>query len=415
MKKLWVIGLGVILVAVVTLTLATGKTFTGQLDKLSAELAEDPRIRVVSSDKDSGWLSSSGEMTLAFTLDDQADLLVTSQWQASHRPGWVDYQGTTRLHVEEGEERLDLLDELGVEPLPFQGRADWSHASYLLELPALTMADPDFSIDFSGGQLEAGYEYESGRQTGQLQAAFLQLGGGEQDPSRLNLEDVLLSWDQQGTYPWISGDMKLNLARLHFNGPQGEVAFAEPQISQQMQMSEESFDLSLSLDTGEATSNGRSLGSAALSVRTDRFDGQASADLLEFFGQEADWESLDEEAMQPGLMAMNRLLEGSPALLLENFQVSLVTPVEMTQKAEGSVSFDGRNLPSRYLNRLSDGEIAEDDLMSRMRVELLFDKINPELLRLVGIPPFLQDESAEQQSVVWEGGELRMNGKLLPF
>jgi hypothetical protein len=180
-------------------------------------------------------------------------------------------------------------------------------------------------------------------------------------------------------------------------------------------MTEESFDLNLSLDTGEATSSGRSLGSAALSVRTDRFDGQASADLLEFFGQEADWESLDEEAMQPGLMAMNRLLEGSQALLLENFQVSLVTPIEITQQAEGSISFDGRNLPSQYLSRVSDGEIAEDDVMSRMRVELLFDKINPELLRLVGIPPFLQDESAEQQSVVWEGGELRMNGKRLPF
>lgn len=416
MKKLLMASLGVVLIALLALTLATGNTFTQQLDNITADLAKDPRVQVISSDKDSGWLSSRGETTLAYVLDARTNLLVTSQWQASHRPGWVSYQGSIQLSsVEEGQESLDLLDKLGVDPLPFHGRAGWKQASYILDLQALALADKDYSIEFSGGELKAGYEYATGHQTGRLEAASLKLGGGQFNPSQLTFEEVLLSWNQQGIYPWVSGDMHLNLNKLHFKGPQGEVTFDQPHLSQQLQITEQNFDLSLALDTGEVRSGDRKLGKAALALRTDSFDGQATADLLEFFSQEADWEGLSEEAMQPGLAAMNQLLQGSPALLLDHLQISLATPVELSQQAEGSIGFDGRNLPTEYLNRISSGEIAEDDLMSRVRVEFLFDKINPELLMLVGIPPFLQDESAAQQSLIWEAGELRLNGQRLPF
>jgi|GEM_PF-1831261 len=416
MKKLLIAGLAVVLVALLILTTATGKTFNQQLDNIATELAADPRVQVVASDQDTGWFSSQGELTLAFALDARVDLLITSEWQARHRPGWVSYQGTTQMQsTEAGEEKLNLLAELGIDPLPFHGRAGWKKASYILDLQALTLADEDFSIEFSGGQLEADYEYATGHQTGRLQADLLKLGGGHFNPSSLSFEELLLNWNQQGVYPWMAGDMHFNVDNLHFKGPQGEVSFAQPHLSQNLQITEQEFDLSLDFNTGDVRSAGRDLGKAALSLRTDKFDGQATADLLEFFSQEADWESLSEEAMQPGLAAMNQLLEGSPSILLDHLQVSLVTPLEINQKAEGSLRFDGRNLPSEYLNRLSSGEIAEDDFMSRVRLELLFDKINSELLMLVGIPPFLQDESAEQQSLVWEGGELRLNGQRLPF
>ena len=416
MKKLLIAGLAVILVALLMLTVATGNIFNQQLDKIAADLAQDPRVQVVASEQDAGWFNSQGELTLAFSLDARVDLLVTSQWQARHRPGWVSYQGSSQIQSDEaGGEKLNVLAELGIDPLPFHGRAGWKKASYILDLQALTLADDDLSIQFSGGQLEAGYEYATGHQTGRLQADLFKLGGGRFNPSSLSFEELLLNWNQQGVYPWVAGDMSFHVDRLHFKGPQGEVSFAQPYLSQNLEVTEQEFELSLDFNSGEVRSGGRDLGKAALSLQTDDFDGQATADLLEFFSQEADWESLSEEAMQPGLAAMNRLLEGSPGILLDHLEVSLVSPLEIKQKAEGSLRFDGQNLPTDYLNRLSSGEIAEDDLISRVRFELLFDKINPELLMLVGIPAFLQDESAEQQSLVWERGELRLNGQRLPF
>ncbi|SFC19479.1 protein of unknown function [Marinospirillum celere] len=417
MKKL----VGGVLVALVlgllVLSVVSGRSFTSQLDKMAEQAAKDPRVEILASDIQSGWLSSSGEMTLVFTLDARVDLLITSEWQASHRPGWVTFKGLTGLQSQDKEsgESLDLLAELGLDPLPFQGRADWNQASYRMDLDALAVADENFSIDFSGGQLEASYHYASSRQTGQLLAETLTLGGGQFTPSTLDFKDLLLQWEQEGSYPWISGNLNLALEEIYFTGPQGEVRFDRPQASQHLQLSEESFDLKLDMSTGEVSSAGRSLGSAAIGLSTQDFKGQPMAKLMEFFSEEADWENLDEEAMQPGIAAINELLEGSPAILLDHLQVKLITPFEINQKAEGSARFDGRNLPSSYLNRLTSGEISEEDFASRVRVELLFDKINPDLLLLVGIPPFLQDESADQQSLVWEAGEVRLNGKRLPF
>lgn len=416
MKKL--LGAGLILLALGALVLSvfSGRTFTSQMEQLAQEAAEDPRVQLVSSESQAGWLTSRGQMTLAYTLDPRTELLVTTDWQARHRPGWVTFTGEALLATESEEgEHLDLLAELGLEPLFFRGRADWRQASYQLDLEALAVADDHYSIELSGGYLEGDYDYASGRQTGRFTATDLILGGGHFTQSALDFQSLELKWKQEGSYPWVAGDLDLTAESIQFTGPQGEVLLDQPRLSQVLALSEAGFNLQLDVTTGEVSSAGRALGRAGLRVSTENFDGPAMAQLMEFFGEEADWENLDEEAMQPGMEAMNQLLEGSPALVLEALEIKLLTPFEISQKAEGSVRFDGRNLPSSYLNRLSSGEISDDEFASRVRLELLFDRINPDLLLLVGIPPFLQDESADQQRLVWEAGELRLNGQRLPF
>lgn len=416
MKKMLIAGLAVLVVASALLAQMTGSIFSQEVDKLSVQLEKDPRIQVLTQEQESGWFASQGKITVSFVLDSQHNLVVTNHWQARHRPGWVSYQGDTFLHSLDAEESsLDLLEGLGIESLPFSGRAGWRKASYQLELEAVSWMEKDLSVDFSGGQLDADYVYASGQQTGHLTADFLTLASGQFNPSKLRFDGLSLAWGQQGVYPWVSGEMHGSMEQLHFQGPQGELRFDQPSISQNLAMSEKAFDLRVDFDSGSVGSGDRSLGQLAFSLHTDRFNGQAMADLLTFFSEEADWEAVNEEAMQPALSAFNRLLEGSPGIVLEKLAVDLARPIEISQKAGGSLYFDGRNLPENYLNRVSSGELAEDDLMKRLSLELVFDQIDSELLMLIGIPAFLQDESKAQQQLTWEGGELRLNGQRLPF
>lgn len=415
MKK-WLISGVVLVLGGVAAIQFTGRIFTQEVDQFLVNLAKDPRMEVVALEQHSGWLRSEGEVTLAIDMDARQELIITNRWDARHRPGWVSYQGETQLaSQEEGQSPVDLLAAIGLEALPFTGRAGWRQANYQLQLQPLSLQEEGWSIEFSGGQLEADYVYSSGQQSGHLQADLIQLASGPFNPTQLTFDDLSLHWEQQGVYPWISGNLEAHLEKLSWQGPQGELQLIQPQGSQSLAFSEEAFALELGVDTGRVQTAGRDLGQLRLQVETQDFDGMAMADLLDFFGQQADWEALSEEAMQPGLKALNQLLKGSPGIQLKQLEVDLVAPIEVSQGAEGSLQFDGTNLPDDYLNRLSRGEIAEDDFIQRFKLELLVDQIDPDLLLLVGIPAFLQDESKAQQRITWQAGELRLNGQRLPF
>lgn len=416
MKKRLGVGLLLGVIVWVGASAYVGKTFINEMDAALEQAAEDPRVRLLTQEQEQGWLQSSGTLTWAYQLDLETELLITSHWQAAHRPAWVSFSGTTALLVnQDGEPQLDLLDHLDLQPIAFHGQAGLRKMTLQMPLQPLAVAEEHYHIEFSGGELQLDYAYASGKQVGKFTTDLLRLGGGQFDPSKLDLEGLQLNWSQQGVYPWVRGDLSLQLQRLFFSGAQGEVSFAQPWLKQTLNLDSEHFDLSLELTSGEVSSSGNELGQLDLAFSTDHFDGQAMADLVAFFGQEADWQALDEEAMQPALDSLNRLLEGSPALNLDQLDITLLTPFSISQKAQGSARFDGRHLPTDYLHRVARGEISEEDFAKRFRLELLFDQINPELLMLVGIPPFMLDSSAAKQSLVWEAGELRLNGERLPF
>jgi hypothetical protein len=85
--------------------------------------------------------------------------------------------------------------------------------------------------------------------------------------------------------------------------------------------------------------------------------------------------------------------------------------MELDQKVHGSLRFDGTNLPTDYLLQLSSAQLETEDFFSRVRLELVFDQINPILLLMIGIPTHLVDDPSQEQRLLLENGELRLNGQ----
>jgi len=414
MKKLLIIGL-VVLLAAAGASVMTGRVFQEQLANLEAEINKDPRFEAVSSNINKGLFSSSGSMTVSMYLENDQRLMIESPWQASHLPGWVNYQGQTLLTLEAGnDEVINLLDELGLDSLEYQGKAGWKKATFFMAIEPFVFEDEYAKLSMSGVDLSGSYHY-SGRQVGKLIAKNLTLVEKGYATTELAFQDLALSWDQNGSYPYVQGDANLKAGQIYFSSPQGKVELADTSLSQALVFNQQSFDYLMSLDLGQIKSQGENLGTGKFSLKTANLDGQAMAELLELVAANPSYEQIEEDTTQAIMKVLDKLLADSPSLALEEFKVDVQTPFTFEQEARGELSFDGTNLPINYLQQLGEGGVASDDLIGRTRLELNFNKIDPGLLMLVGIPPSMLDSEADEQKLVFEAGELKLNNQLLPF
>lgn len=416
MKKTLITGLLVVAVTLVGATIMTGRIFQGQVNNLTAEALKDPRLEVLDASVNEGMFSSSGNLAIAMQLEDGLRLIVESPWQASHLPLWVNFTGQTLVTLEtpEEDEVINLLDELGMEPLEYQGRADWKKATYQMAAQTLMFNDGYASIEIPSMTLLGDYHY-SGRQTGSLLAKQVTLIEKSYATTQLKLKDLALSWDQQASYPWVEGDAELKAEQVDFSSVQGKIQLIKPSLKQQLVYNQETFDYRLALDLGQVKNDTEGLGAGKLALKTESFNGQAVADLIAALAANPDLDQAKEQDLQAMMSAFDQLLSGSPALVLEEFHVNLESPFQLEQKATGKLSFDGNNLPLNYLLQLEEGRLTTDDPISRARLELNFSKLEPGLLMLVGIPLDLLDPDAEQQQLLFEANELKLNGQRIPF
>ncbi|MBE0505529.1 MAG: DUF945 family protein [Marinospirillum sp.] len=416
MKKfLWILLL-VLLVAGVAASITTGRMFHAELQKVTTESVRDPRIELVLNEVEEGLFSSSGQQTLAMNLDAETRLLIETRWQASHLPGWLNFNGDVNLKAEslQDGETIDLLQELGITPLTYVGKADWNKATYRLVLEPFNLQEAGVLLESSGLVHEGVYHY-TGQQVGQLRMDHLQARGQGYNTSNLDLAGLLMTFEQRVDYPWSKGQIELTFESLDFSGSQGNVQINKPLWQLQLDFTKKAFDLLMKLDLGEVTSDGKSLAAGRLTLRTKQLDGQAMADLLEQMDGQMGFDPLSESQNQALLATTDRLLASSPQLLLEQLEFSLKAPMEFDQKVHGSLSFDGTNLPTDYLLQLSLGQLGTEDFFSRVRLELVFDQINPILLLMLGIPPYMVDNPDQEQHLLLENGELRLNGQLMPL
>lgn len=414
MKKfLWILLL-VLVVAGVAASITTGRMFHTELQKVTTESVRDPRIELVLNEVEEGLFSSSGQQTLAMNLDAETRLLIEASWQASHLPGWLNFNGDVNLKAEslQDGETIDLLQELGITPLTYVGKADWNKATYRLVLEPFNLQEAGVLLESSGLVHEGVYHY-TGQQVGQLRMDSLSTRGQGYNTSNLDLTGLLMTFDQQVDYPWSKGQVELTVESLDFSGSQGNVLVSKPLWQMQLDFTQQAFDLLMKLDLGEVTSDGDPLATGRLTLRTQQLNGQAMADLLEQMDGQVGFEHLSESQNELLLATTDRLLAGSPQLLLEQLEISLKAPMELDQKVRGSLSFDGTNLPTDYLLQLSSAQLETEDFFSRVRLELVFDQINPILLLMMGIPTHMVDDPSQEQHLLLENGELRLNGQLM--
>ncbi|GLR63355.1 DUF945 family protein [Marinospirillum insulare] len=413
MKKLLIIGL-IVLLAAAGASVMTGRVFEEQLANFEAEMNKDPRLDAVSHSVDTGLFSSSGSMTVSMYLEDNQQLIIESPWQASYLPGWVNYQGETLVTLAAEGEVINLLEELDLGELKYQGKAGWKKATFSMAVQPFLFEDKYAKLDLSGLDLAATYHY-SGQQEGKLIAKNLILVEKNQQVTELAFKDLALTWDQQGSYPFVQGDAELKADEINFSSPQGVVNLAKSTWSQQLVFNEQNFDYSMSLDLGEIQSQGENLGTGKLSLKTANFNGQAMADLLELLATNPNYDQGEEATNQAVMAALDQLLGGSPAIELEELSLNIQMPFVLEQDAWGELSFDGTNLPVNYVQQLEIGRIDSDDALGRTRLELNFSKIEPGLLMLIGIPPSMLNSEADEQKLVFEAGVLELNGNPLPF
>lgn len=414
MKKfLWILLL-VLVVAGVAASITTGRMFHTELQKVTTESVRDPRIELVLNEVEEGLFSSSGQQTLAMNLDAETRLLIETSWQASHLPGWLNFNGDVNLKAEslQDGETIDLLQELGITPLTYVGKADWNKATYRLVLEPFNLQEAGVLLESSGLVHEGVYHY-TGQQVGQLRMDSLSTRGQGYNTSNLDLTGLLMTFDQQVDYPWSKGQVELTVESLDFSGSQGNVLVSKPLWQMQLDFTQQAFDLLMKLDLGEVTSDGDPLATGRLTLRTQQLNGQAMADLLEQMDGQVGFEHLSESQNELLLATTDRLLAGSPQLLLEQLEISLKAPMELDQKVRGSLSFDGTNLPTDYLLQLSSAQLETEDFFSRVRLELVFDQINPILLLMMGVPTHMVDDPSQEQHLLLENGELRLNGQLM--
>lgn len=416
MKKYFWIFLLVLVVAGVAASITTGKMFYTELQKVTAESVRDPRIELVLNQVDEGLFSSSGQQTLAMNLDAETRLLIETRWQAKHLPGWLNFSGDVHLKAEslQDGETIDLLQELGIAPMTYTGKADWNKATYRLVLEPFDLQEAGILLESSGLVHDGVYHY-TGQQVGQLRMDHLQARGQGYNTSHLNLTGLLMTFDQQVDYPWSKGQVKLTFESLDFTGSQGNLLITQPVWELQLDFTRQAFNLLTQLNLGDVTSEGEPLATGQLTLRTQQLDGQAMADLLEQMANHTDFDQLTETQNQQLLATTDRLLAGSPKLLLEQLNISLKAPMELDQKVQGSLSFDGTNLPTDYLLQLSSAQLDTADFFNRVRLELIFDQINPVLLMMIGLPPYMVEDPSQEQHLLLENGELKLNGQLIPL
>ncbi|SFX19864.1 DUF945 family protein [Marinospirillum alkaliphilum] len=413
MKKIGLIG-ALLLVLLIGASIMTGRLFDQQLHQMTEELLLDPRVELLGMQTEKGLFSSSGSQQLAMDLDGMAQLVIETRWQTRHFPGWLTYQGDVQLLMEGAGETFNVFEELGIQPPVYQGRADWRKATWQMSLAPFEFQDGSLVFQTTELQMQGVYYY-SGQQQASFSVAHMTLEDKGYQATRLDLHNLALKMDQSGSYPWVSGDLLMSLERAEFAGPQGQLLINNPSWSQQLHFDARAFDLALQLDLGEISALGQPLASGKLALKTRDVNGQAMADLLELMGRNPDLAQASEADLEQAMNALDRLLAGSPALLLERLDFSIKAPFVVDQKAVGELAFDGRNLPVSYLQQMGEGQLDPEDLFNRIRLELTFDQIHPGLLMMVGIPPFMVDPTQPEQKLVMENGEVRLNGQLLPF
>lgn len=415
MRKILIIGLLVIVGGAIGASFIAGREFNQQLHNLVVELEKDPRLEVVENTVNKSIFSSSGNMTVVMNLEDNQRLILENPWQASHLPGWVNYSGQTLVDLEVGDEAiLNLLEELGMDTLEYEGTVGWKKATFSMAVEAFLFNDGIASIEIPNISLTSDYYY-SGRQTGKLQAKQVTLIEKSYAATKLVFDDLILSWDIKGSSPWVEGDVELIANHVYFLSPQGEVELSKPSWSHQLVFNEQAFDYLMSLDLGKIKSQGNDLGIGKLTLKTEQFNGQAVANLIEVLTSSPSLEKTEEKDLQTVMDASDQLLSGSPAIVLEEFNLAVQTPFAFEQQATGKLSFDGSNLPLSYLLQLEEGSLDAEDPISRTRLELNFSKLDSGLLMMKGIPLHMLDPDADEQQLIFEAGELTLNGKLIPF
>ena len=414
MKKLLIIGLVLALVALGA-SVMTGRIFHERLVDIEAKINKDPRLEAVNTTENKGLLSSSGTLTVAMYLEDKQRLIIESPWQASHFPGWVNYAGKTQLLLEMDEKEIfDLLDELGMEALAYQGKAGWKEASFQMLVQPFVFEDAYSKIEVASIDLTGSYNY-SDLQTGNLIAKQVRFLEKSRARTQLELDNLALSWNQRGHYPWVEGDAKLTLERAYFLSSQGEIELINPSLTQQLAFNKQSFDYLIDLNLGKVKSQGENLGTGKLTLKTLDFNGQAMASLIEASASRTAIEQTENKDEQAINSALDQLLGGSPTLVLQALNFDLQLPFKFEQQATGRLSFDGTNLPLNYLQQLEEGRLASEDATNRIRLELNLSKLEPALLLMAGIPTSFLDLDSEEQKLVFEAGELKLNGHLIPF
>lgn len=415
MKKLLLGGLVVAVAAATGASIMSGRIFQEQVLKLEAEVGKDPRINIVENSINKGLFTSSGSLSISMHLEDGQRLIFESPWQASHLPGWVSYSGETQITLElEGEEVIDLLEEYSMQPLRYQGTAGWNKATTQMLIEPFSYDDALTQIELSGVDLSGEYYY-SGRQTGQLVIKQGSVVKNSYSESRLELEELVFTWDQKGEYPWVQGSAQIKADRIYVSSAQGEAEFSQPSFSQNLVFNPQAFDFLMTLDLGKVSNQDEEVGTSKFTLKTEQFNGQAIADLVELLTVNSRLEDASEEDLQSLKQAFGRLLDGSPALVLQEFNLELKSPIKFNQQAKGRLGFDGSNLPLNYLDQLEEGSLDQEDPINRIKLELSLNKLDPGLLMMLGLPASLLNQDEDEQVLVFEAGELKLNGHLLPF
>ena len=415
MKKIVILGL-VVLGTAVGATVIAGREFQAQLVQLETEMDQDPRIEVVNNTLNKGLFSSSGSMIFAMHLEDDQRLIIESPWQASHFPGWVDYTGQLLLSLDLGlQETVNLLDRVGILAPEYQGTAGWKKTTFQMHLEPFVFNEGLASLEVSGASVTGSYSY-SGEQQGQLVINKLAFSEQNYAATTFDLNDLTVSWNQVSNYPWLQGTAEVSAGRIYVANQQQNIELIQPRLSQELVLNQQAFDYLASLDLGEIKSQGSPMGSAKLRLKTEGLNGQAVADLMDVVATNTHLEEAEAKGDLDRVQgALNSLLAGSPAVVLQEFNLTLKSPIVLEQQTTGKLSFDGRNLPISYLQQIEKGRLDSNDLINRTRLELNFSRLDQGLLMMLGIPASVLNPDQAEQKLVFEAGELRLNGNHLPF
>ena len=415
MKKIVILGL-VVLGTAVGATVIAGREFQAQLVQLETEMDQDPRIEVVNNTLNKGLFSSSGSMIFAMHLEDDQRLIIESPWQASHFPGWVDYTGQLLLSLDLGlQETVNLLDRVGILAPEYQGTAGWKKTTFQMHLEPFVFNEGLASLEVSGASVTGSYSY-SGEQQGQLVINKLAFSEQNYAATTFDLNDLTVSWNQVSNHPWLQGTAEVSAGRIYVANQQQNIELIQPRLSQELVLNQQAFDYLASLDLGEIKSQGSPMGSAKLRLKTEGLNGQAVADLMDVVATNTHLEEAEAKGDLDRVQgALNSLLAGSPAVVLQEFNLTLKSPIVLEQQTTGKLSFDGRNLPISYLQQIEKGRLDSNDLINRTRLELNFSRLDQGLLMMLGIPASVLNPDQAEQKLVFEAGELRLNGNHLPF
>ena len=415
MKKIVILGL-VVLGTAVGATVIAGREFQAQLVQLETEMDQDPRIEVVNNTLNKGLFSSSGSMTFAMHLEDDQRLIIESPWQASHFPGWVDYTGQLLLSLDLGlQETVNLLDRVGILAPEYQGTAGWKKTTFQMHLEPFVFNEGLASLEVSGASVTGSYSY-SGEQQGQLVINKLAFSEQNYAATTFDLNDLTVSWNQVSNHPWLQGTAEVSAGRIYVANQQQNIELIQPRLSQELVLNQQAFDYLASLDLGEIKSQGSPMGSAKLRLKTEGLNGQAVADLMDVVATNTHLEEAEAKGDLDRVQgALNSLLAGSPAVVLQEFNLTLKSPIVLEQQTTGKLSFDGRNLPISYLQQIEKGRLDSNDLIKRTRLELNFSRLDQGLLMMLVIPSSVLNPDQAEQKLVFEAGELRLNGNHLPF